>query len=195
MEELYQEVTEREEEPISMPESLFRVETVLDVKTQQEASKTVRGKGLEYVSWFFIGLCALLVGYLLWQYFSAEVRDSSQLLMPIVAGFALLLSLHSKFFAPKKALKRWEQGLEKQFGTKAVHLTTEFFPMSLNQTVKETGEDLVEGYSCISQIKESENLFLLHCGKQQWFFVAKDGFVRGDRDSFRSFIESKIKGE
>ena len=88
----------------------------------------------------------------------------------------------------------WEENLLKKYGSNALHLTTEFFECSLCQSVKETGDSLVEGYSSIDAMKESEHLFLLRCGSQQWFFVEKAGFVKGSAEDFRQFISGKIGG-
>lgn len=181
-----------EEEREALPETLFCVTTVLNAETQKEASETVRGKAFDYISWFFMGLCALLAGILLWQYFFAEPRDNGRLLMALIAVVALLFAVYNKLFAGKKALKRWEESLQKQFGTTALHLNLECFPLSLSQTVAESGETLVEGYSSLSRMKESEHLFLLQCGKQQWFFVSKEGFTKGNAEDFRKFISEKI---
>ncbi len=195
MSDIYEEVEElEEEEAVEMPEPLFRVETVLDVNSQGEASQAVRGKLADIISWVFMGICLILGGVLLWQYFTTEPRQSNQLMLIIALGFALLFSVYNKLFAQKKALKRWENTLVQNFGSPALHLTAEFFDHSLCQTLKENDHAQVEGYSSISGIKESENLLLLHCG-QQWFFLAKKGFTKGTLEDFRSFIGGKIGGK
>ena len=193
MDEYREEILEEEVE--QLPEPLFRVETLLDVGSQQEASKAVRGKVMEIVSWVFVAVCAGMFGVLLWQYLTAEVRENSQVFLMGLLVFALFMYLYNKFFGQKKALKRWEDSLVKQFGAPSLHLTMEFFDRSLCQSVKETEDVQVEGYSSILGFKESENLFLLHCGKQQWFFVSKKGFTKGSAEAFRAFISEKIGGK
>lgn len=190
------EILEEEQEEIpELPEPLFRVETLLDSQSQKEASMAVRGKAAEIISWVFVGICAFMFGLLLWRYLSAEVRDNSQLIFMGILLFALGMYLYNKFFAQKKALKRWEENLQKQFGTPCLHLTMELFERSLCQSVRETEDTQVEGYSAINGLKESENLFLLRCSKQQWFFVSKNGFTKGTAQDFREFISEKIGGK
>lgn len=193
MEEYKDEILEEEE--VELPEALFRAETLLDANSQKEASLAVRGKLGEIVSWVFLGICAVMLGVLLWRYFTAEVRENNQLFLMAILVLAMGMYFYSKFFGQKKALRRWEENLRRQFGTPALHLTAEFFPMSLCQSVEETEDTRVEGYSAISGFKESENLFLLRCGKQQWYFVSKTGFTKGSADEFRSFISEKIGGK
>lgn len=192
--EVLEEENEEEEIP-ELPEPLFRVETLLDAQSQKDASLAVRGKAAEIISWVFVGICAVMFGVLLWRYFAAEVRENSQLLYMGILLLALGMYLYNKFFAQKKALKRWEENLQKQFGTPCLHLTMEFFERSLCQSVRETEDTQVEGYSAISGFKESEKLFLLRCGKQQWFFVSKEGFTKGTALDFREFISEKIGGK
>ncbi len=197
MSDIYEEVEELKEEveeEVEMPEPLFRVETVLDVNSQAEASKAVRGKVTELITWAFMGICLILGGLLLWQYFTTEPRQDSQLMLIFVMGLALLFSLYNKLFAQKRALKRWEKDLVRNFGSPALHLTTEFFEHSLCQTLKESDNAQVEGYSALSGYKESENLLLLHCG-QQWFFLSKNTFTKGNVEEFKSFISGKIGGK
>ena len=50
------------------------------------------------------------------------------------------------------------------------------------------------GYSTITELRETEHLFLLHCGRQQWYFVNKAGFQKGTPDEFRTFISERIGG-
>lgn len=180
-----------EQEALELPQSLFQVETTLNAAIQKEASQTVRGKLPEILSWIFIAMCVGLFALLLWQQLT---QGGQNIPMLVVAGFAMVLALYNKFVSSKRALKRWEENLIRQCGTNALHLSTEFFERSLCQSVRETQESLVEGYSTIDAVKESEHLFLLRCGRQQWFFVEKAGFVKGSPDAFRSFISEKIGG-
>ncbi len=195
IEEAFEEELEEEEETPELPDTLFRVETVLDIESQKEASQAVRGKLMDVVTWVFVGLCVVLLGVFLWQFFSAESRDNSQIFLMVVLVFAIGMSLYNKFIGQKKALKRWEADLQRRYGSPALHLTMEFFERSLCQSVRETEDTQIEGYSILSQMKESENLFLLHCGKQQWYFVSKKGFTKGTPEDFRKFISEKIGGK
>ena len=44
----------------------------------------------------------------------------------------------------------------------------------------------------LSDLRESEHLFLLRRSQQQRFFIAKDGFTAGTADEFRKFISERI---
>ena len=61
-------------------------------------------------------------------------------------------------------------------------------------SLQENGEVLDAGYSTITELRETEHLFLLHCGRQQWYFVNKAGFTKGTPDEFRAFISERIGG-
>ena len=73
-------------------------------------------------------------------------------------------------------------------------LHTDFYDLTLAQTLQENGEVLDAGYSTITELRETEHLFLLHCGRQQWYFVNKAGFTKGTPDEFRAFISERIGG-
>ena len=55
--EEYEEEFEEEEEAEPLPEVLFRVKTALDINAQAEATKAVRGKVIELITWFFVAIC------------------------------------------------------------------------------------------------------------------------------------------
>ena len=76
-----------------------------------------------------------------------------------------------------------------------------FYPQALEALgeaikpyLQENGEVLDAGYSTITELRETEHLFLLHCGRQQWYFVNKAGFTKGTPDEFRAFISERIGG-
>lgn len=195
LEEYEEEFEEEEEEEVEpLPEVLFRVKTVLDVQAQEEATKAVRGKLIDLITWVFVGICAVFAGVMFWQYFTAEVPPTSNLVFGILMIAAVLFSVYNKIFGSKRALKKWENTLQEKFGTSALHMITEFYPRSLSQTVEETENVMVDGYSTVTNMKESENLFLLYVGARQWYFISKSGFEVGDADSFRKFMSEKIGG-
>ena len=170
------------------------MKTVLDLKAQAEATKAVRGKLIELITWIFVAICGAFAVVMFWQYFTAEEPPKSNLIFGGLMLLAVLFSIYNKLFGSKRALKKWESSLQQKFGTSALHLTTEFYPRSLSQTVEETENVMVEGYSVVTNMKESESLFLLYVGARQWYFISKTGFEVGDADSFRKFISEKIGG-
>lgn len=190
-EELLAEI--EEEVPAEPLKPQFSINTTLDAQVQLEASTTLQPKSMKYLNFVLYGLVGVMMIVLLWQFIVS--KSTSNLLMMGILALMLVFMLYNRFVTPKKAMIRWEDNLRRQFGTNALHLTTEFFALSLSQTVVETGDVLVEGYSAIRDFRESEHLFLLKCGGRNWFFIEKEGFQIGQADAFRSFINAKIGGK
>ena len=122
-----------------------------------------------------------------------------------IVGFAIVtlflaalmaFLVYSTLTGPKKAIARWEENMRRSFGTTQLHLCTEFYDRALAQTVAEDDSLVTEGYSAISQMKETEHLILLRHSASQWFFLAKDGFQGGaaELEKFGTFIAQKIGG-
>ena len=119
-----------------------------------------------------------------------------------IIGSAVFLAVlmaylvYSSLTGPKKAIARWEENMHRSFGTSELHLCTEFYDRALAQTVAEDNSLMTEGYSAISQMKETEHLILLKHSSTQWFFLAKEGFQGGaaEVEKFRAFIAQKIGG-
>jgi len=114
----------------------------------------------------------------------------------VLVGAIMVFLLVSRFSSPKKAMAHWEEAMIKKYGSPALHINTEFYELSLAQSLREDEEQFVcDGYSSVKELVETENLFLLRHGKNQYYFVAKNGFRVGTADQFRSFIEQRIGGE
>lgn len=186
------DIEETEEAPALNPPK-FSANTVINAAVQQEASETVASKNAKYVSYGCIALVVVAFGLLIWQY--VVNRTTMGLMMVLLCALVIVYLVYSQVTMPKKALARWEASIERSFGSKELHLTTEFYEYSLAQSVKEDGSVNVQGYSDLSEIRESEHLFLLRRSKQQWFFVAKDGFTVGSAEDFRTFITERIEGK
>ena len=186
------DIEETEEAPALDPPK-FSANTVINAAVQQEASETVASKNAKYVSYGCIALVVVAFGLLIWQY--VVNRTTMGLMMILLCALVIVYLVYSQVTMPKKALARWEASIERSFGSKELHLTTEFYEYSLAQSVKEDGSVNVQGYSDLSEIRESEHLFLLRRSKQQWFFVAKDGFTVGSAEDFRTFITERIEGK
>ena len=186
------DIEETEEAPALDPPK-FSANTVINAAVQKEASETVASKNAKYVSYGCIALVVVAFGLLIWQY--VVNRTTMGLMMVLLCALVIVYLVYSQVTMPKKALARWEASIERSFGSKELHLTTEFYEYSLAQSVKEDGSVNVQGYSDLSEIRESEHLFLLRRSKQQWFFVAKDGFTVGSAEDFRTFITERIEGK
>lgn len=172
----------------------FTVKTVLNVEVQLEANHAVQSTAAKIVSYACIGLCTAMLVTMIVLYFIN--KDSQNLLMAGLLALTVAFLLYSKFTMPKKSLQRWEDSLRQNYDTKELHLTTEFYDLSLIQSVEEDEENLVDaGYSQISDMRETENLLLLANGKRQWFFLAKDGFSGGSVEEFKSFITERMGGK
>ncbi len=192
MENLEHEELIEEEVPLTPPQ--FVIETVLDAEAQFEAASAVQSKGFRLVSYLCIGLCAAMMVAMLVLYILH--RDSSNLFMAGLLLLTIAFLLYNKFSMPKKSMQRWESSLQRSYGTTALHLTTEFYELSMVQTLSEDANNIVDaGYSELLELKETENLLLLACGRRQWFFLSKKGFKTGTLEEFRSFITQRIGGK
>lgn len=199
MDELIEEVQaealpteERAEEAPELEAPLFAAQTVLNAERQLEASKAVSPKLPRLLSIFLIVFAAAAAGVLLWLYFTRG--DSKNLIMAIIVLPLIGYMVYSRLVMPKKAMLRWEAKLLNNYGCTELHLLTEFYDRALAQTLQEDGDLTTEGYSAISELKETEHLFLLRYTAQQWFFVEKSGFTVGTADEFRAFITERIGG-
>ena len=161
-------------------EPKFSVDTTIDADIQYEASKSLMPRYVQLLTWVCFGLSVVLLGIMVWQYVMTKntMHLVLALLLVLVVGYALFNQLRG----PRTALRRWQQNIQSKYGSNALHLHTE------------NGEVLDAGYSTITELRETEHLFLLHCGRQQWYFVNKAGFTKGTPDEFRTFISERIGG-
>lgn len=173
----------------------FVCKTVLDVNYQNEATKAIVGKSQLGSSLVMFGLI-FIVGfyYLLDSIMNQAWQKNSFMLILSLAmlGFAV----YSRLTMPKKITEQWETAIEKKYGSKSLHLTTEFYARSLAQSIQENEDEIdFDGYSSITELKETEHLYLLRHGKNKYYFVDKKGFTVGDPKEFRSFIEQCMGGK
>lgn len=183
------EVMEIQDEP------LFVCNTVIDVNAQQEASKAAMGKSSLISNLIMYGMCIAMAGYLVVDSIRYDRWQQNGLMLVLTAAVVVFI-IFSRNSAPKKAMARWEEAIIKRYGSPALHLTTEFYELSLAQTLREDEEQFIgDGYSSIREMIETEHLFLLRHAKNQYYFVAKNGFTKGTADQFRSFMEQRIGGK
>lgn len=172
----------------------FTVKTVLNADSQLEATNAVQTPAARIVGYLCIGLCAAMLVAMIVLYFVNG--DSQNLLMAGLLALTVAFLLYSRLIMPKKSMQRWEESLRRSYGTTELHLTTEFYDLSLIQSVDEEEENLVDaGYSQLLDLKETENLLLLATGKRQWFFLSKEGIVGGTVEEFKSFITERMGGK
>ena len=183
-----------QEEIVQQDEPLFIVKTRIDKQFQEEASRTVMGKAPLVMNIILYSVFGLSFLWLLIDSLFNKNLDKNAILL-ILIPVVLIYTFLNRKSGPQKALKRWEDNIIRRFGTTALHLTTEFYPRSLAQTMEEDGTLLTEGYSALQEVKESDNLFLLRYDKQSYFFVYKYGFQKGTVDEFRTFINARIGGK
>ena len=62
-------------------------------------------------------------------------------------------------------------------------------------TVTENGETVERGYSSLGELRQTEHLILLRSGKQQWFFLARDGIEGGTEAEFLAFLRQVLPAE
>lgn len=179
-------------EAVELEAPKFVVKTTLNVDTQLEASRALMPKFARLLTYFCMGIAAVMLVVLVWQYFAT--KNSSNLMLAAVLALMLVYLLYSQFSAPKKALQRWESDMQSRYGTNEMHLTSEFFALNLAQSIDETDDVIVEGYSGLGRMIETEHMLLLQCGRRQWFFLSKEGVTGGTLDEFKSFLSERIGG-
>lgn len=189
------EETDLPETPEITDHPLFICKTTIDIQTQEEVSKAVMGKAALGTDLLMYGMCLLVGGYLVLDSILNSRWGQNAFMLAVMVALAILTFV-LRLTMPKKNLKRWEEAMIKKYGSPALHITTEFYNLSLAQTTQED-EDLlsVDGYSSIDEVKETENLFLLRYQKERYYFVAKKGFTLGSEAQFRSFITGRIGGK
>ncbi len=178
------------EDPALTPPK-FVIETTLNAEMQLEASTALAPPFAKYINYICIGLSAVMTGILVWRYFNGGTNGD--LIMAALPLIAIGYLLYTMFASPKKALRRWEDNMRKSFGSPEAQLVTEFYEHSLAQTIDKLDDVVVDGYSALRDMKETEHLFLLRSSRGQWFFLSKSGFKVGDEAAFRSFLSEKVQ--
>ena len=173
---------------------IFICNTVVDAESQQEATGFAMKKRQLYTDLFLYGSCGLMILYLIIDTVRTQSYGKNAVLLAVVLGLLIYMASARKTL-PRKTMERWEASVRRKYGTNGLHLTTEFYPLSLAQTMHEGDVYLDEGYSSVTNMLESEHLFLLRYNKRQYFFVSKNGFTKGTPDEFRSFMEARIGGK
>ena len=189
------EEMEDEEEVVIQDHPIFVCKTVIDRNSQQEASQAALGKSGFYTSLALYGMCAVMGVYLILDSIIHSHWQKNGIMLFFVAAITVF-TIYSRISAPKRAMNHWEEALIKRYGSPALHVTTEFYNLSLAQTIQEDEEQFVgDGYSSIMEVVETENMLLLRHGKNQYYFVAKNGFVQGNAEQFKTFIQERIGGK
>lgn len=181
---------EPEEQPLTPPR--FVINTVINAEVQHEVSKAVMPKSSKIMTIACFVMLAAAMVFLVYQYAAKGI--GSPMMIGLV-GLAFVYLVYNQLTMPKKALKRWEEQMIKTYGSPELHLTTEFYDLTLAQTNHEDGSVLVSGYSELLEMCECEHLILLRHGARQYFFLAKDGFQTGTLEDFRTFLAGQIGGK
>ena len=121
-------------------ESRFSVDTTIDADIQYEASKSLMPRYVQLLTWVCFGLSVVLLGIMVWQYVMTKntMHLVLALLLVLVVGYALFNQLRG----PRTALRRWQQNIQSKYGSNALHLHTDFYDLTLAQTLQENGEVL-----------------------------------------------------
>ena len=171
-------------------EPKFVVKTTLNVDTQLEASQAAGGRFSRILTLVLLGISVVLFGVMTYLYVSG--REKKNLFILILLVFAIGYLVYNQFFAPKRALRRWESNIRANYGVTEIHLTTEFYELTLAQSTDISDEVLEECYSSVTGFRETKHLFLLQCRHQKWFFMDKNVFTVGSPEEFRAFFSEKV---
>ena len=169
----------------------FVVKTTLDKNAQFEASRGAGSKFARILTYVLLGIAVVLIGVMIYLFIADGSTKNIFIVLLLLVGLAYLV--YNQFFAPKRALQKWEDGMVKNYGVKEIHLTTEFYDRIFVQTNDITQEPIEECFSSINDFRETEHLFLLQCRHQKWFFVDKAGFTVGTPEQFRAFFSERLK--
>ena len=185
-----EEVTQQEQD-----QPLFVSKTVIDVNTQSEASMAAMKKRVRNTNRVLYGFTGAIAITMVVDAVRNQSWGKNGVMLLILAILMVFVALSQKNM-PKKAMQNWEMSIRQRYGSSALHLTTEFYELSLAQTLEEDEEQFtVAGYSSIFELKETENLFLLRHGRDQYYFISKKGFTTGTAEEFRTFIQKRIGGK
>ena len=115
-------------------ESRFSVDTTIDANIQYEASKSLMPRYVQLLTWVCFGLSVVLLGIMVWQYVMTKntMHLVLALLLVLVVGYALFNQLRG----PRTALRRWQQNIQSKYGSNALHLHTDFYDLTLAQTLR-----------------------------------------------------------
>lgn len=169
----------------------FVVKTTLNQSAQYEASRGAGSKFARILTYVLLGIAVVLIGAMIYIFLKNGTMKNIFIVVIMLAALAYLV--YNQFFAPKRALQKWENGMIKNFGVKEIHLTTEFYDLIFVQSNDLSDETIEEGFSGINDFRETEHLFLLQCKHQKWFFVDKAGFTVGTPEQFRAFFTERLK--
>ena len=169
----------------------FVVKTTLDKNAQFEASRGAGSKFARILTYVLLGIAVVLIGVMVYLFIADGSTKNIFIVLLLLAGLAYLV--YNQFFAPKRALQKWEDGMVKNYGVKEIPLTTESYARIFVQPNPITQEPIEEGFSGINDFRETEHLFLLQCRHQKWFFVDKAGFTVGTPEQFRAFFTERLK--
>lgn len=179
-------------QPLAEPRFIFH--SPLNASMQEEANKAVQSKAVTIFGYVCFALCVGMFATLLVLYFMT--KNSGNLFYAAIMLLTIAYILYIKLVLPKKQRAKWEDQIQRAFGTKELHLVTEFYDRSLIQTLQEDEDNIVDaGYSELQDLKETEHMYMLRCRNRQWFFLSKDGLVKGNAEEFKDFIGTYIGGK
>lgn len=181
------------EEEVQPIPPIYSCRTVLNLQMQKEATEAAAPKYSKIINYVCLALCGLMFGLLLWAYIGGRA-PLNLILAVLVFGVGIYL-VYSQFVLPNKLLTQWEENLRRDFRTDALHLTTEFYKFSIAQTLEENGDVLVDNYSDLREMVETEHMFLLKKRRGSWYFLSKEGLQNCSVDEFRTFISEQIGGK
>lgn len=172
---------------------VFVVESPVNTQVQKELADALASARSRLISYILIALLIAAAALFFDRYIEFGGIGNLLVLLLTVAGLGYLIYVYA--FLPKKNLRRWEETVFLAYGVREAHLVTRFYEKSLSQTLQEDGTLTVQDYSGLTELRETEHLFLLCLKGRQWFFVNKEGFTTGTPEEFRTFISARIGGK
>lgn len=129
---------------------------------------------------FLFGIMALVFSYISYVEFSNKNR-----LMAVLLLFVAMASVVYLFAYVPLTIKRMEKNPQTYS-----NMTIDIGDVDV-KIKNEFGENTVY-YTSFTELKESKNNYYLMLGKDSGIVVSKEGFIQGNKDEFKSFMDGKI---
>ncbi len=129
---------------------------------------------------FLFGIMAVIFSYISYVEFSNKNMFMAVLLLFIAVASAVYL------FAYIPLTIRTMEKNPKTYSTMTIDIG------DIDVKIKnEFGENTVY-YTSFTELKESKNNYYLMLGKNSGIVISKEGFIKGNREEFKSFMDGKI---
>lgn len=134
----------------------------------------------------------LMLAFVWWCFFRVGIVTIRYIYIFAIPFTILLLILFPIIIRENTAREKMKE-IKKGFGAEAAQRTAEFYELSFVWKQAETKNEQIIVYTSIRKIFETKNYFNIIAGTGTGLYtIAKDGFLIGNANDFRAFIQEKI---